>query len=591
MTTGIKLSDSKDFLTTEFKNDRVFLVVNAQHLYRVFTNKAPNNLPNQFYKKPAPSESYLAISNQIENSYGLSLNDIKQQQIQKVFHFEALTETTQVPSIASAAYNKKYNLWTLIIDPKKTIQSQFIYAVSVYIVLFILLQIVVLYFVRIIESNEKKTLDSLTYQATHDPLTGLYNRNYLEQKFAGIVADSTGEISLLFIDLDNFKNLNDTYGHYTGDKLLIQVADRLRAFLPDAEQIIRFGGDEFVIVLQNQVPKDIEIANQLIETISVSYLIDNLNFTIGASIGIAREAAHNCNFDSLLSHADLAMYEAKKRKNSVVVFSEQLKAQSYKTTEMEHHLRMSIENQEIYLNYQPQVNKKGELYGVECLARWNSEVLGFVPPDEFIHSAESIGFMPMLGHHITHTALSEISGLQDKLQQRFHVSINISIKQFMQENFVEEFMDCVIRSGIPNKFITIEVTESLFIEDIEQILSILDQFRRHDISVSLDDFGTGYSSLSLLRQLPIQELKVDKAFVDDILDDKKDAALVRNIINIANEFGMYTLAEGVETAEQLDMLNVYNCNLFQGYYFSKPLNLIDLEGFIYKQHKKTLTNV
>ncbi|WP_168188877.1 EAL domain-containing protein [Thiomicrorhabdus sediminis] len=206
--------------------------------------------------------------------------------------------------------------------------------------------------------------------------------------------------------------------------------------------------------------------------------------------------------------------------------------------------------------------------------------LGFVPPNEFIKVAEDIGLMPELGHYITQTSLRQMAELQQQLQQEFQVSINISLKQFSQPYFFEEFIKVAEKSGVKLTNITIEVTESLFIEDLNFILGILHNFRKKGVSISLDDFGTGFSSLSLLRQLPIQELKIDKAFVDDILTDDKDATLINNIIQIANDLGMYTVAEGVETLEQKKKLTSYGCILYQGYYFAKPMGINDLKNFI-----------
>ena len=580
MSTGINLKDISNFTGFTEAENQSLAIINIRNQYRIFSSQAAPEDYAEAYSKPISTEAFESTNKIMMKKYGVKFDNLENQMPDQPLSGENKDAFTGESIIGSLLYNSKYNLLITLKAPVSSVRNQFIESVLLYLYTFLMIHFLILWFVKRIDKNEKQAREDLLYQAEHDPLTSLYNRNYLEKNFNKQLSKTNEDISLLFIDLDNFKHINDTFGHPTGDKLLKLVAERLLGFAHYAQQMIRFGGDEFVIVMKGQSHHDFEIAKQIIETIAVSYLIDDLNFSIGASIGIARQKESNCKLDTLLSHADLALYQAKNRRNWVEVFSEELQVKSQKTSSIEHHLRSAIEANEIYINYQPQLNNKGELHGVECLVRWQNKTLGFVPPDEFISIAEEMGVMPVLGSHITELALTEMAKLQSRLNKRFHISINVSIKQFMQEHFFEEFTSSVKSSGIPFKYITIEITESILIEDINFILSILDQFRRKDIAVSLDDFGTGYSSLSLLRQLPIQELKIDKAFVDDILDDSKDASLVKNIINMANEFGMFTLAEGVETEAQLNQLQTFECDLYQGYYFSKPLNIENLEKYI-----------
>ncbi|WP_321323021.1 EAL domain-containing protein [Thiomicrorhabdus sp.] len=582
MATGLKVKDLAKVNGLPQQNELRLAMINARSKYRVYVNDIDESFFHKAYENAITDDDLKSINEVMVDKYGFTLKEIKLKLPDTAVSGEAIDTLTKEPVIGSLIYNSKYDLWITLKQADSFLRNDFVHYLEVYLLIFLIVHLIFIWLVKRIHDNEASSLNKLQYQADHDPLTGLYNRYYLEKEFPKLLTEQANDISLLFVDLDNFKHINDTFGHTAGDKLLLQVTQRLKTFSSYAQYIIRFGGDEFVVVMKNQTQHDFNIAKQIIETISVSYLIDGINFTIGASIGIARDKGNSCTLSNLLSHADLALYEAKNYKNWVEVFSENLQLKSQKRSAIEHHLRTAIENNEIYLNYQPQVNKDGELHGVECLVRWQSPNLGFVPPNEFIPIAEEIGLMPLLGQRITNLALTEIGMLQEKLNGRFQISINVSIKQFMQENFFEEFISCVQKSRIPFKYITLEITESLLIEDIDFILSMLHQFRRKDISISLDDFGTGYSSLSLLRQLPIQELKIDKAFVDDILDDSKDATLVKNIINIGNEFGMHTLAEGVETKEQVEQLTHFECDLYQGYFFSKPINIKDLEAFIKK---------
>ncbi|WP_029406539.1 EAL domain-containing protein [Thiomicrorhabdus sp. Milos-T2] len=580
MTTGVKVEDLNKLVGISKQAETNLTIINARNFYRTFVNGIDLTLFSKVYLEPMSKEARKSVDKNLLNAHLPTLEQVKTKIPNIPISGESIDTLTKEPIVGALIYNSKYDLYIVVKQTLLTTRNDFINAILTYVVLFILFHTVLILLVRRIHINESTARKHLKDQVEHDSLTGLYNRYYLKQAFHQSIPTNATTISLMFIDLDNFKHINDTFGHSTGDQLLIEVSKRLKSFKAHALHIIRFGGDEFIIVMADKSPQDFNIAKQVIETLSVSYLINGMNFTIGASIGIARENADSCNLNTLLSHADLALYEAKNRKNWVEVFTENLQIKSQKVSKIEHNLRTALENNEIYLNYQPQVNKDGKLHGVECLVRWNSKGLGFVPPDEFISVAEDIGMMPILGQHITEMALTEMSVLQKRLNHHFQISINVSIKQFMQDQFFEEFTACIEQSGIPFKYITIEITESLLIEDMDFIFSMLEHFRRKDISISLDDFGTGYSSLSLLRQLPIQELKIDKAFVDDILDDSKDSTLVKNIINIGNEFGMNTLAEGVELKEQLEQLSNFECDLFQGYFFSKPLSLDDLETFI-----------
>ncbi|BCN92227.1 GGDEF-domain containing protein [Thiomicrorhabdus immobilis] len=582
--TGVKLKDISRFTGFTKNENKILTVINPNNYYRVFSSDLDPSQYQEAYSQPLPRKILKSLNDLVVEKYKITLNDVPNKMPDIPMNGENYDSLTGTHVIGSLLYNSKYNLWIVLKEPSSQIRNQLIGALSLYLFIFLVIHLTLLWMVKRIHRNESQARETLEYQAEHDSLTALHNRNYLEKHFSELIQSTDEEISLLFVDLDNFKHINDTFGHSTGDKLLTLVAQRLDSFARYSQHIIRFGGDEFVIVMKGQSHHDFDIAKQIIETIAVSYLIDDLSFTIGASVGIARGKGGSCSLNHLLSHADLALYQAKTRKNWVEVFSDELELKSQKTAAIEHHLRSAIEENEIYLNYQPQLNNQTELHGVECLVRWQNSSLGFVPPDEFIKIAEEMGFMPTLGHHITRLALTEMAQLQKHLNKRFHISINASIKQFMQEQFFDDFMDCVTKSGIPPKYITIEVTESILIEDVNFILSILDQFRRKGIAISLDDFGTGYSSLSLLRELPIQELKIDKVFVDDILDDSKDASLVKNIINIANEFDIVTLAEGVETVEQFNKLRAYECDLYQGYYFSKPLAVKDLEKYIEKHN-------
>jgi len=282
----------------------------------------------------------------------------------------------------------------------------------------------------------------------------------------------------------------------------------------------------------------------------------------------------------LLRASDIAMYEAKKYKNSVRLFVPLMQEGYLNRVNVEQALRKALAKNELYMSYQPQINQDGAIYGVEALVRWNNEELGLVPPDQFIPIAEASGLMPELGHFIINTTLQEMKALQIALGVSFQTSINISIKQFMETQFMEKLIQEIDRTHLTHVLLCLEITESLFIEDIEYILPLLHKIRGMGVHISMDDFGTGYSSLSILRKLPIDELKIDKSFVDTILNDITAEKMVQNIITIGKNLDLNVLAEGVETKEQESVLKTLGCDRFQGYLYAKPLAYDALKTFL-----------
>lgn len=289
---------------------------------------------------------------------------------------------------------------------------------------------------------------------------------------------------------------------------------------------------------------------------------------------------HGHNLDMLLRASDIAMYESKKIKNSAHIFVSEMQEGFLKNVTIEQELRKAMNNHELFMVYQPQINDEGYFYGAEALIRWNSPTLGNVPPNHFIPLAEASGLMPKIGRLIIEMVCEDVNEIHHKLQRPFHVSINISVRQFMDPLFLEHMLNVFEKTQTQYLHITLEVTENLFIEDLQYILPLLHKIRAMGIEISMDDFGTGYSSLSMLRQLPINELKIDKSFVDAIAYDITSAKMVQNIITIGKNLNMHVLAEGVETKEQKEILSTFGCDRFQGYYFSKPLLKEDLLHFL-----------
>ncbi|MBD3754377.1 MAG: EAL domain-containing protein [Gammaproteobacteria bacterium] len=579
MTTGIRIDDKNFLGKTDLGQNRGVQFVNAHSQSRIYISGIRPEQYAQYYSEGIAPDVIHDINSQLVQNYGLTVIEAQKQADQGPYFFEHYSNTFAHTALQSAVYDADYGIWAVVAESASRLNHTLIKTFVDYLLIFIVFNAIIFWLIKTIHHNESRTRQTLQFHANHDPLTGLYNRYHLQQIFKQRSLQKTQVCSVLFIDLDNFKNINDAFGHGIGDKILVQVSKRLQTFVSHSEQIFRFGGDEFVVILFDS-DKDIPIAREIIQTLSQSYEVDGMNFNIGASIGIARSTQENFFIDTLLSQADMAMYEAKKRKNSVELFSDEIKQLSDRKVFIEHHLRRAMEHGEIYVVYQPQFNRQGTLYGVECLARWENPELGFVSPDEFIHIAEEIGIMPDLGQFITQTALREMAEVQLRSSHYFRVSVNVSVKQFLDPHFYQKFMTAIGDSGLQSSDVTLEVTESLFIEELDRVLPVLEQLHAQNVSIALDDFGTGYSSLCMLRKLPINELKIDRSFVEHMLQDLKDQGLVKSIIEIAQKVGMHTLAEGVEVQQQAELLAKFGCDVYQGYLYAKPLKLSEFETFL-----------
>lgn len=483
----------------------------------------------------------------------------------------------------SIAYDKEYQFWAYTSRPLSDVLTPLSYAAVYYLTLYFIFLVMVFFLFKWIVKIEKSKLAALTYKTEHDDLTGFYNRSVLV-KIMGKLSKDQKRFSMLYIDLDNFKNINDSFGHKYGDALLQAVSQRIRNSLETIpSHLFRYSGDEFIALIENDNEQTIRnFSAILLNNLAELHSINNHSFSVTSSIGIARYPLDATDFETLISYAENSMTIAKKTKNHYLFFSQAVHQKLLKQGEIEQALRHATDANEISLVYQPQVDNEGNLYGVEALVRWHSATLGNIPPDLFIPIAEETGLMPKLGQHIMNKAMYEIASLQRNSNTTFKLSINVSVRQFVQVNFFEALTKSIQYFGENKLPITIEITESLFIESLEVLLPIFCKMKKHDISLALDDFGTGYSSLSMLRDAPIDELKIDKSFVDHISKNKTDRAMVKSIISMGKNLNMRVLAEGVESAEQADILTENGCDLLQGYYFSKPLPVEELANFIKK---------
>jgi len=427
--------------------------------------------------------------------------------------------------------------------------------------------------------------------AFYDPLTALPNRRLLLERLRQrAVADDSNEGSqaLLFIDLDNFKILNDTLGHRTGDLLLREVAQRIVASVRETDTVGRLGGDEFLVILEGLSAASAEAAIQaeaagqkILASLGQPCLIGSRERLSSASIGIALFGNQKSTTDEILQQADIALHQAKAAgRNTIRFFSPALLSAVNARAEMENDLRQAIKADQFILHYQPLV-VRGRLTGAEALIRWRHPSRGIVQPNDFITLAEETGLILPLGEWMLKSACARIASWASREQTaHLSVAVNISAMQFRQPDFVKQVLTTLERSGANPKNLNMELTESMLVENIEEIIARMTELKSHGLSFSLDDFGTGYSSLAYLKRLPLDSLKIDRAFVRDILVDATSGAIAQTVISLGRAMGLSVVAEGVETEEQRSFLAALGCNAFQGYLFSRPLPPEEFEVFL-----------
>ncbi|AWI75892.1 diguanylate cyclase [Parazoarcus communis] len=431
-------------------------------------------------------------------------------------------------------------------------------------------------------TQRKVMEDEIRLLAFYDALTGLPNRRLLVDRLQQQLAASGRSKrsgALLFIDLDNFKTLNDTLGHDKGDLLLKHVAARLVHCVREGDTVARLGGDEFVVMLGNLGSDRAEAAahargvgEKILKSLGEPHDIDGQLHFSTPSIGVALFAGKNHKVDDLLRQADLAMYQAKADgRNTMSFFDPEMQAALNARAALEADLRRGLKQGQFELHYQPQVDYTGALIGAEALLRWNHPTRGLVQPDAFIPVAEDTGLIVPLGAWVLDTACAQLRAWSDTLDTAaLTLSVNVSARQFRQADFVDLVLSALDRSGANPRCLKLELTESLLLVDAEETIARMAALKAHGVGFSLDDFGTGYSSLSYLKRLPLDQLKIDRSFVRDLLADPNDAAIARAIITLAESLGLSVIAEGVETVEQRDALARQGCLSYQGYYFGRP---------------------
>ncbi len=428
------------------------------------------------------------------------------------------------------------------------------------------------------QQSLQKAVTKMEFMAFHDNLTGLPNRWYFETKLKGALeeAKQTNKyIAVLFIDLDRFKLINDSLGHLAGDELLKDLAKRLSGNLKSGEFLARQGGDEFILFLTGITTKDeakTRVAS-LHQLIQAPLYIHNKEYLLSSSIGISLFPNDGTTWDELIQHADIAMYSAKEVGKNGFQFYNTAKLQEINdVVKIETHLRKALLQNEFILHYQPLINlKTKKIIGMEALVRWKNPELGLIPPTEFIPLAEEIGVIGQLGEWVLKEACLQAKIISNRMNTSIRVAVNISSKQFQDIHFVDIVRQVLDETGLTPHQLELEITESVSMENVEEVILKLIVLKKMGITIAIDDFGTGYSSISYLKHLPIDTLKIDQSFILNMLTNGKDLALVESVISLANSFGFDVTAEGVETSDQLELLEAFNCGQAQGYFFSRPV--------------------
>jgi len=435
--------------------------------------------------------------------------------------------------------------------------------------------------------SEKKKKESLIHNlAFFDALTNLPNRVLFQERVINKIPAlqrNSKKMALFFIDMDNFKNINDTFGHFTGDKFLIEVAKSMKEILREEDTLSRLGGDEFTVILEDaESVIDIAfVAEKIIDRFKLPVIIDGREFYTGASVGISIYPDDGTTYEELIKAADTAMYHVKESgKNSYQFYTQSMNEKITERSLIENDLRSAINKNELFLEYQPKVNLETKrVYGMEALIRWNHPDVGLIRPDKFIGISEETGQISKIGLWVAKQSISDAKALYDE-GNRLILSINISSKQLNDDSFIDDICAIADDVGLDKSYIELEITESHVMKDVNKALSILNALSEKGFKLSIDDFGTGYSSLSYLKKLPAKTIKIDRSFVLDIDKDEDDRSIVAAIIAMARSLGKDVVAEGSETKEHIEALKFLHCYKIQGYYFSRPLRIEKFREYI-----------
>ena len=428
-------------------------------------------------------------------------------------------------------------------------------------------------------SGRALLLKKLAYQASHDALTGLANRTMFEEKLQQdftLARQNNRLMAVLFIDLDEFKPINDTLGHKVGDRLLVAVARALEACIRPTDTLARFGGDEVVVLLPDleSARQAEEVAERILQKIARPQQVGGHELYLSASIGISLLDDSETSPEKLIRQADMAMYKAKRQgRDTFQVYSADLDAKLSRRVTLRQDLQEAIRSGQLFLHYQPQVDQNGKFFGVEALVRWQHPTRGLIAPERFLPLAEETGQIVPLGKWIFTQACKDAVQLKEMGLLPGRMGVNLSPLQFHRPGFLDKLKKILAETGLPADLLELDLTEGVLMKDRCRAISLVNSLQELGISTAIDDFGTGFSSFSYLKDLPASSIKIDKSFVENVVTNHKDAAVCKGVITMAREMGLTVVAEGVEDEAQFDILRAWGCHRFQGFYFARPMAL------------------
>lgn len=480
----------------------------------------------------------------------------------------------------------EYKLHALVLFPTDRVSKLWIDRVWVSFVLFVFMLVASVFAYRFLNRAQMRYQNELQFQLYHDPLTQLPNRRYLMDHLQTILSQGNQAVAVLFIDLDDFKRINDTFGHETGDDLLCKTAQRLCEVAPSQALVARQGGDEFIAVhvLRSEQESAMGIAQALSAAFQKPLQLshETRDLISHLSIGLVQGVGGACDADELLRKANAAMHKVKQhRKNGCLQYSDELDIEINRRIEIEDRLEVALQENALSVVYQPQANcQTGKTEGLEALLRWNDSQLGFVSPAEFVPIAEASQQIEQIDHFVIQRASQEIAALREELGLDLSLSVNFSAHEIIDENLPDRLRLLLRENNFPAADFIAEMTETALVADYRAVRRNCDALKTLGIRVSLDDFGTGYSSLSLLHELPVSEIKIDRSFIKDFVADETDAALVNSIIAMGHGLGLHVVGEGVETEAHREKLQSLHCDYYQGYELARPLPLNELKAFL-----------
>ncbi|MEN8146390.1 MAG: EAL domain-containing protein [Campylobacterota bacterium] len=566
LNTGIDLSLQKSSWNTKGFAQHIGVALIRDDNYFTYASDAPKEQMESWYYQPIPEATLTQLNARNVRSSGVQIFDLLNRDKE-----ELLVLTT---------YNQKFNFINMTSVSYQKLYADLYNRLYSFLLGIILFYLFTLLFYIINHKRDKLQTTELVWSANHDTLTQLPNRYFLQHKTRDW-DKLHRQYSALFMDLNNFKSINDNYGHPFGDKLLVIIAQRLSSIVEEHEYVIRQGGDEFIALTTKPYDKIAQFAQHIIHVLSEVVIIDNITLYPKVTIGIAHYPRDAGSTDLLLSKADMALYKAKESKLGFLEYSVALDEYSKKRLDIELQLRDALNNDEFYMLLHPQMNAQTlHIEGVEALIRWQNPKLGSVSPDQFISIAEEIGEISELGRFALKRSCEMVLEVWKETDSKFTLSVNTSAYELLHEEYLSQILMILDETGFPKEQLIIEVTESLLIDDVRKAKEVLSSLRNEGIGVSLDDFGTGYSSLSMLKGLPVTELKIDKSFIADMLHEKQNLLLTRSIVTLGSLLELKTVAEGVETEAQVFELQNTGCTILQGFYFAEPLTQQKLISFV-----------